>query len=805
MTENQPPGGSGSAPKTSSVPQPRWSAAPVAAGLLSWLTIALGFLGLRMLMQERPQFVGPPMRSSMSELVQESPRVVVRKVTDDIAVIKPAQPESSEVRFDMRGQRDHRGLRTVLDMSGSVMARHVLTNANEEPLFVLFKCPHPRAGDSSGQSLQAGSLKLQSSVPGTHENAKDAWLWSGQLAAHGSATLEVSYQVAALKGVHYRITAQGGDPVKQVRVEFRRQDLASMRFESGDGAISATSDLVAWERKDFLAPDTFSAGIVESRNLHDSLLQLLEIGPVVCLLFLVAVAAVVGARRPLTAVQMLTISVGYALYFPLMIYLSSRFTFAVALVIAVAVPGSLLVNYARLHLGTRLGLLGGPLFLGLYQVFPTLAAFAGWNRGMVLLCLGVVTFAVLINLQNRALKRAVAAGVLLLGCAIGEPAKAAEVQVILPAQFAAAWAETNRPPAPPLLSFETAVYQIVHEAGFFRVDVKLPFRVLRSGDEPVPLFGQAVHLQSRELEASPPEAAQLVTVSNRVALLAQRIGSGALRFSYRVAAEPLEGRKRAQFPLLLGPSGEVRLESVRGDLENLTGSLWAKGVRDEITVYEFGVAGEEQLIVEWRELEGMGSSGLAKSADGAKAFYGIGITQAQHLTVIGSDGSCTHFAEFELPATSAEEFRLRLPAQARLISVSVNGAEIGPPALENQLCRLRLPERAAQQAANRLSFRLAYPPVRLGFVGTLELALPEVFQTAGTLGWSVALPAGFGPQVIASGLELQKAAPDLGRFGDYGRILRTNANVHLTKDLAPPGPVNLSLRYRQAVPMLDGP
>ena len=54
-------------------------AAPVAAGLLSWLIIALGFFGLRMLMQERPQFVGQPMRSSMTELVQESPRIVMQR------------------------------------------------------------------------------------------------------------------------------------------------------------------------------------------------------------------------------------------------------------------------------------------------------------------------------------------------------------------------------------------------------------------------------------------------------------------------------------------------------------------------------------------------------------------------------------------------------------------------------------------------------------------------------------------------------------------------------------------------------
>lgn len=802
MTTSQPLGDRGSSTHLSSAPQSRLATAPVAAGLLSWLIIALGFLGLWMLMQERPQFVGEPMRSSMTELVQESPRIVVRKVTDDIAVIKSAQPESSEILFDMRGHRDHRGLRTVLDMSGSVVARHVLTNVFEEPVFILFRCPHPRTGDSSGQSLQAGGLKLNASVPGTQENAKDAWLWSGQVAAHGTVTLEISYQAAALKGVTYRIAAQGGDPVKQIRVEFRRQNLPSMRFECGDGAIPATDEFVAWERSDFLAPDAFSGGIVEGRNLHDSLLQLMEIGPVVCLLFLVAVGAVVGARQSLSAVQMLTISAGYALYFPLVIYLSARFTFAVALVIAVAVPGSLLVNYARLHLGARLGLAGGPLFLVLYQVFPTLAAFAGWNRGMVLLCLGVVTFWVLINLQNQVLKKTIAAAALLLGCWTGERTEAAEVQVILPAQLAEALSETKWRPNPPLLSFEPAAYQIVDEAAYFLVEVKVSFRVLRSGQTPLLLFAQPVHLQSRDLEVSTPEVAQLVTVSNRLALLAERPGPGVLRFSYRVAAEPREGRKRAQFPLLLGPTGKVRIESGRADLEHFTGSLWSKRAQDQRTIYELGVAGEELLIVEWRELEG---TGVAKPADGAKDFYGIGITQARHLTVIGSDGSCTHFTELELPASQAEEFRLRLPPQARLISISINGTEVGAPAVEGQLCRLRLPERAAQQIAHRLSFRLAYPPVRLGFVGAMELALPEVFQTVGTLGWVVALPAGFGTQVIASGLEVQKSPPDLTRFGDYGRILKTNGNIHLAKDLAPPGPVNLTLRYRQAVPALDGP
>src|SRR5204862_2053966 len=93
-------------------------AAPVTAALLSWAVISAGFFGLKVLMEERPEFVGQPLRVTKGELVQESPRVVVRKVNEDISVIRPAQPEFSDVRFDMNGRRDYRGLRTIRDMSG---------------------------------------------------------------------------------------------------------------------------------------------------------------------------------------------------------------------------------------------------------------------------------------------------------------------------------------------------------------------------------------------------------------------------------------------------------------------------------------------------------------------------------------------------------------------------------------------------------------------------------------------------------------------------------------------------------------
>jgi hypothetical protein len=768
----------------------------IVTGLLTWGAISLGFFGLKMLMEERPEFVGQPMRTTQAELVQESPQVVVRKVSDDVSVVRPTQPELSEVRFDMTGRRDYRGLRTISDMFGECRARYILSNAFEEPAFVLFKCPHPHTEHDANGSLLAGELKLRGPTNGVQETTKDAWFWTGTIDRGATANIEVSYRVASLKGVTYRVAGQTGTQVKHVRVVLDRKDIPAMRVESGDGTQRPADDSILWERKDFLAPDFFSAHVEESRSLHASLLQLLEIGPLITLLFLVAVSAVMLTRRELTALQILTIAAGYAIYFPLIVYLSANMSFKWALVLALLGPGVLLVNYARWLVGPRLGLLGGVTFLALYQLFPTLAAFAGWHRGMVLLCLGVVTLAVVINLQNRALRqRAVAMATVIVLLFWPLSGTSAQVQVLMPAELADKLTGATRENA--IIAFEPAQYKVQEQASHFRVEARVPFQVARPGSVPVPLFNAPVYLQESHVEGE-ANTVSVVTTTNGLGLLALESGRGTLGLIYRVPLQNREGNGRTEIPLISTVAGTVQLESGRNNLQALTGTLWSKATRDKSTLYDIGVAAADMLDIEWRDDSG-GVAASPARVESAKEFYGIGITRAQNLTIVNSDSSCTHFAEFELPVSQSDEFQVKLPAKARLISASVNGVEITSPPLENQLCRIRLLARTAQQSVHHVSFRLAYPAVRLGFLGAADLALPEVFQTVGTLEWVVALPTAFATEVISSGLERQTAVPNLDRFGDYGRILKSHPHTYLAKDLAPPGPVQVNLKYRQMV------
>ncbi|HTD86697.1 MAG TPA: hypothetical protein VK850_08975, partial [Candidatus Binatia bacterium] len=381
----------------------------------------------------------------------------------------------------------------------------------------------------------------------------------------------------------------------------------------------------------------------------------------------------------------------------------------------------------------------------------------------------------------------------------------AEVQVILPVELAHKLPEASVPrePTNAVVAFDPAQYQIQHEGTSFRVEVKAPFQVLRPGDAPLPLFAAPVHLLESRVEPAEAVPGRVIAISNRLGLFTQRSGEATLHLAYRVPVLNREGKKRAQIPILLQPSGSVRLESPRTDLEVLTGSLWTKTAAGKTTTYDIGTAGEESVTIEWRD-PGDGTMPAPEGpGDHSKEFYGIGLKRAQNLTIINSDGSCTHFAEFEVPVAQAEDFRLKLPAKARLISVSINGAEVTAPVVEQQMCRLRLPKREGQQLIHRLSFRIAYPGMPLGFVGLAELTLPELFQTAATLEWVVALPNSFETQVVASGLEGQKSTPDLSRFGDYGRLVQAHSYTYLAKDLAPPAAVNLSLKYRQMVPGIN--
>jgi hypothetical protein len=337
----------------------------------------------------------------------------------------------------------------------------------------------------------------------------------------------------------------------------------------------------------------------------------------------------------------------------------------------------------------------------------------------------------------------------------------------------------------------------------FDVAAELPLEIIRPGNLAEQLTSHPIHLQSVALESDSSAVAQLVTLTNRIGLLANEAGKATLLLRYRVPVIFQAGRQSATVPLFQVTSGELRIESPRANLDLAGGSLWSRSTSTNnpaLTVIEAGVAGEDAIAIQYSEsTTATTASGPGTGPD--NQLYGIGLRQARHLTVINSDGSCTHFSEYELPASQASKFQLRLPPTARLISASINGTEIKAPALSaNALCEIPLPPRESGTDLYRISFRLALAPVQLGFLGSLELSLPEIFQTTGTLDWVIALPEGFQTRLISSNLQQQREPAQLEVFGDYGNVISDYPYTHLAKALAPPGNSTTTLGYRQILP-----
>ena len=258
----------------------------------------------------------------------------------------------------------------------------------------------------------------------------------------------------------------------------------------------------------------------------------------------------------------------------------------------------------------------------------------------------------------------------------------------------------------------------------------------------------------------------------------------------------------ADVPLLLVPVGTISLIDDHEDIELTGGVVWNKHPQDGAMLYEIGVAGSDHLVID------AASAGDAEQPESNKAqpvqemrkrLYGIGITASQQLTVINSDGTCTHFAEYQLPPFHPETFEMDLPEGTRIISVSVDGFEVEEPKVESGHCWISLENGKKVGATHQVSLRLANEAVRLGFIGFTELKLPQTSATIGILNWDIVLPAEFHTQVESSGLGDVSDKGDLSKFGDYGQVLESRARMSLGRRLVPPGSVAARVKYYQHV------
>lgn len=762
---------------------------PVLVAFVCWLILALGFVGLKVLMHERPQFAGPSVQQRTIRLEQGSPKVVIRKRSDDVSAVISVQPALSEISLVIQGKRDYRGLKTVAAMDASVSLVYTWTNHFDEPIHILFRAPHPTNAFAGTRGVTARDLRLTSSLPGKTLPSAEGWLWTGLVEKEQALELSLAYEASNLRGFQYAVGAQSESLTKAHRFRVDASDIPELVLKSSDGALALKDGLV-WERDNFLAPEFFEATLGESRGLFDSLNQLTETGPVVSLLFLVSVMTLLVMKKRSQPMTIATIAAGYGVYFPLIVYLSARLPFWMALSMATLVPAVLLLNYLRWLLGPQVGFMGGALLLSLFQVFPTLAALSGWNRGLVLLCLGILTLTLLIHLQNLSLKRAALVGILAFAYLQPSSVNAEMSQAILPIQIVRADEETPNE-RPSRIAFRNVQLSALLEDRYASVTWTAEVEVWRQGTDPIPLFREPVFL----VEQSLPEAIKLVRSGESLGLLPVGKGAGVLTVCYRAPVQSKGNRTSLRIPILAGFPGRGLFVSKRSDLAFAGAQIWAINSKETVS-YQFGFTGEETIEVAW----GSGAEpGAGVASEEAISIYGIPVALAQHLTVIDSQGQHVHFAEFELGSNSSSRFELRLPEDVFVVSAAIDGVEIADYRLSDQVLALDLKAFEHLGRSKRVSLKLQYPRVQLGFAGELSLACPTLKSTTGSVEWSIVIPQGFACQVMSGSLETLNRPLDLSAFGEYSAVVNAESMLFQSRNLVPSGPLDIRLNYHQRV------
>ncbi len=788
------------------------------AAILWCVLLAAGFAGLRYLLGARPEFVGAPPRYPTTILVQETPRVLVRGLRDDVSAVDEIHPDTADVRFELTARTDSRGLRVLQELAGSFEARFTLLNTRPDPVFVLFRLPHPHADGTSASGVATKAVRLEVDGPGVRESSASAWYWSGRLDPGASRVLVVGYETAGVSGVRYAVETARDAAIRELRVAVRVTGVDRLVWDSkGGGGSAGAKDgpearSVVWERKNFLPPDEFHVDVPEGRSLHQALSKLVEMGPLVSALYLITILSTIAARRSLGGAMVQTVAIGFFFYFPLVLYLSVRMRFGIAVALAAGIPGLLLANYLRWVLGPRLGIIGAALAVAIFEIFPTLAAFGAWNRGLVLLTCGLVTLAVVIDLQNRALQTSLAAaraaapvttgllGLLALAPALASgtahaapPADSTPITVTLPATLLDENEARTRPPAPVLASFGVVRYQARIEERFVEVHATVAVEVVREGPPDRVLVPGGVPIVSRELS----NGLYLAPVDAGLGLGARGTPRGSLEIVYRAALAHAGERVEVELPLLVDQAGTFEVTGPPVHLDVTNGLLWSSRVDTE-GHWAIGVTGHGPLTLGYDTRPGVAAA-ESEAAPGNVAIYGIRVLNADQLTVIHSDGSCAHFAAFELPADHPDVFEVVLPSGSQVLSTIVDGHEATRAARDGERYRVPLEPLARRDESRLVSLRLALPAQPLGFLGSFELDLPQLDSTVGAIRWTIALPTGFRAQVVSSGMEDLSGAPALDAFGDYGRVLTGRRLVALGKTLLPASRIHATVRYFQHV------
>jgi hypothetical protein len=771
------------------------------------LSIAIlwgGYLLLYQLLSVRPQFVGLNLQSVESWLLQDCPSFVSRKVGDPSYAYTHHSPRSCDVVFEMRTNEDKRGLKVIRSLSGECKSVIAIENPHAEPSHVLLRIPRPEELKGGPIDISSFRLKAPNGLEGKIHETPGAILWSGQLAGGQRVEMEASYGIPAVSSVSFAVDPQSPQGMEEISVAVNfGQDVPLVLQGGTDTGKRVDKSSQVWKRENIMSSGRFGVRLQDGHSVFQALQRLLQIAPLVGCMFVITLLALLKRGRKAQPSELLILTGVYGYYFPLLLYLNARYPFHWAFIIAFCASSAILLNYARFLLGFKKGVLGGLCLLGLFQVVPTLMAFARWDRGMCLLSLSAFTLFVLVDMQTQKLKERISSGAL-AACAlfpplVGMPEFPAPLFAV--PVVAESAAETQEPPPKESVLFRgEAYYEAKVLGGTVKVLARMPVKASAALSTREFLLPTVTALKTRDL----PEFLRVTVDSAGAWIRAEKSGVGEVCCLYEAATTSSAQRTKCRVSLYDNSEGKVRFESPHQNVRFSNAVVLSKEVLDGMTIFELSVHGGSAFEATWDLKAGSGGnpddSGAIQRSAGT-GLYELDIVNSCHLTIIEADGAVLHFAQFTITNESKlTELSLTIPPGSEITSVSIDGIESTPPVHHEGSCTVPLGNAPRSGKDRLVELRIRLAPVTLAFRGRCTLQLPKTVGTEKQVEWAIATPDDFEVEVRSGGFKPMREWRSQPRFGDYGTILEGTNLLTMSAALMPARPMSLELLYEQIIP-----